>query len=211
MPLSTLVVGVLLVAQTASPASVPSLESRAGLDMDWLRGAVVSASSSSMTLRHRTRTLEFVVGADTRYVGTRGDASAIASLRAGSAIEVHYTRQGKKRHAVVVFDAVAAAKGARTASAGDSTLGIVNSNREGMGISTARRGSNIAIESASRLLDADGRLIARGRRDIASRLSTGQLVVVTWYEVLQSNESPDDYTGKPISRRYALDIRTVRQ
>ena len=195
------VTGWLLLAASVAQALPP--HARPAVDFEWVRGTIVAASPASLTLRRGNRTYDFVVD---------GTTTPQVSASSGSVVDVHYAKSSGKRRAVFIFAATAAAPRSRVPSTGDSTAGVVGKRRDDVSI-VGRGVRSITIESRTSLLDEQGRPIAKGRREIAQRLSAGDRVLATWYDVIFSRHDLVQPAGDPrlnnSIRRYALEIRIL--
>ncbi len=154
---------------TAAPGAVvsgvsPAIESGR---LRWVRGMVSSVSADSLTLKLRNK--ELTIGLD-----------AVASApAAGSVVEAHYTDKKGVRRAMLIFAAdPSAALSKRPAT---SYRGIVQRIKRGTVSLTANTKSHgIGLDKKTRLVDAGGRSIASGAKEISSALPAGEDVLVKY-------------------------------
>lgn len=203
--------GVLLLAgclwQQAQPAVAPIPG-----NLRWIRGVATAVSPDSLTLRLRDDSLTMTIDPTTEVVRaspvSRAPRAPTDLLTVGSLIEVHYTDLKAARRAVLIVDGVAGGSAASSKRPGRSYRGLVIETKRGtLSMRVETRARSVKLVSRTKLTDTDGRSLAIGWKAIASQLSAGEVVLVTYDE--QSDDIVTGDTAIYSSYQRALEIRKL--
>jgi hypothetical protein len=161
----------------------------------WARGVVTTSAPGSLTLMLRDRSLT---------IEMKGDAPA-----AGAVVEVHYSEKKDVRTAVWVFKDASAGSAEWSKKPGHSYWGVTQSTGRGsFQLMLGKKARKLDLDSHTRLLDSDGQVLAKGKKDVAPLLATGQRVVVKYEENDDTVYGGD--TVLPGSSTKAIEVRKLK-
>jgi hypothetical protein len=190
---------VLVVVLVAAPATAQTNSLR------WARGVVTESTPASITLMLRDRSLRIGVNPSTAFES----ATPAKMAAAGAVVEVHYAEKKNERMAVWVFSDPATGSAGWSKKPGHSYWGVMQGTAHGsFKLGVGKKTRKVELDSHTRLVDADGRVLAKGKKDVAPLLSTGQRVVVKYDE-----EDTTVYGGDtvvPGSSTKALEVRKLK-
>ncbi len=152
---------VLLVALTPQSAALADPATPVSGKLRWVRGEVTAVSGDSLTLRLRSKPL--VISLD----GTAPPA-------VGAIVEAHYTDKRGERRARLIFGLDPSSELSKRP--GTSYRGVVKQvKRSSLSITVDSRSHGIGLMKKTRLVDAAGRALATGAKEIAAVLPAGRI------------------------------------
>jgi hypothetical protein len=205
MSLASLVIGALVLA--GSPQPPPTDPALTAGSLRWVRGHVTAVSTTRLTLKLRDSDLALIITPGT-VVGASAGARAVTALAAGTFVEAHYSDRKGVRNAVLVIADVPDVDSA-SKRPGRSFRGLVRqSKRSTLKLRVENKNREVTLDKRTRLIDTGGQSLAVGAKEVSSRLSGGEEVLVTYVE------QNDDMMVNDIlisgSSLKALEIRQVR-
>lgn len=205
MAFMALVVGVFVLASGHLPPP-PSVVAQPSGHLRWVRGTVTDASSGSLTVQLRDKTLTLTTDRETRLVRPAANGSA-TQPGVGSLIEVHYVDRKPSPRAVLILDGIPVAAPV-SKRPGRSYRGVISRvKRSSVSIKVDARTRGVKMDSHTRLTGVDGGSLAVGWKAVAGQLSAGEDVLVVYDE-----QSDDINTGDliiPGSYQRAVEIRKL--
>ena len=161
----------------------------------WARGVVTTSAPGSVTLMLRDRSLS---------INITGEPPA-----AGAVVEIHYSEKKNVRTAVWLFKVEATGSSDWSRKPGHSYWGVMQATKKGsFSLALGKKTRALDLDSHTRLVETDGRIIARGKKEVAPLLAAGQRVVVKYEE--DDNSVSDGETFTPASSTKALEVRKLK-
>jgi hypothetical protein len=134
----------------------------------WVRATVTSVSADSLTLRLRDKDLTI----------TRDGVEAPA---VGSTVEAHYLDKSGAKRAVLIFELEPTTELSKRA--GYSYRGLIKRlKRSSVSVAAGTKSNTINLMKKTRLVDAAGRAVAAGAKEVGALLRTGDEVLIKYEE-----------------------------
>ena len=162
----------------------------------WARGVVTASAPGSVTLMLRTRSVSV-------------DLKGVPPPAAGAVVEVHYSEKKNVRTAVWVFRVEATGSSDWSRKPGHSYWGVLQAAGKGsFQLALGKKTRKLELTSHTQLVEPDGHVVAKGKKDVAPLLSAGQRVVVKYEEEDISTVDGDTFNAASSSK--AIEIRKLK-